>query len=78
MTMSSILFPDLSRKDLTRLIGSHSSGRTTVQHGVIKDLHAQSKSPFIRCVSEALHQLGLQFESELVEGKTLEDTLQMM
>jgi len=48
-----------------------------VQHGVIRDLHAQNKSPFIRCVSEALHQLGLQFESELVEGKTLEDTLKL-
>lgn len=68
---------ELSKEDIKEILGSHSTGQTTIKHGIIRDQHAQSTYPFVRCLSEALHQLGIEFESALIEGKNLEETLKL-
>ena len=68
---------ELSRNDVEEILGSHSSGTTTIRHGIIRDQHAQSSNPYVRCLSEALHQLGIEFETALIEGTNLEDTLKL-
>ena len=56
---------ELSRNDVEEILGSHSSGATTIRHGIIRDKHAESSNPYVRCLSEALHQLGIEFEISL-------------
>ena len=68
---------ELSRNDVEEILGSHSSGTTTIKHGIIRDQHAQSNNSYVRCLSEALHQLGIEFETALIEGTNLEDTLKL-
>jgi ABC-type bacteriocin/lantibiotic exporter with double-glycine peptidase domain len=75
--MSSSLFSNLNLDEFKTILGPHNSGKNTINHGIIKDLHSSSPFSYIKCLSEALDQLGVNFHSELVAGTSLEDSLKL-
>ena len=69
------LFSNLSLEETTDVVSKHHSSGTTIKHGILREAHKSHPLPFIRCLSESLHQLGVIFESELIPGCNLVDTL---